>query len=137
MLTLSLREGDYFMIGDNIKIVYNRSTGKDCVHINVEAPKNLRILRGQLFEAEIADRARSNDKEAQKIRDELLEMHELRDKDYERRRKLRKKYRDKVVSGEIEPNVPVDLIVEKEERRIAAREKERKVLAGVENPYKR
>ena len=134
MLSISLREGDYFMIGDNIKIIYNRSAGKDSVHINVEAPRELKILRGQLYEEEIALRAKANDKKAQQIRDELLEMHDQRDATYERRRNLRKKYREKILSGQIQPKVSPDLLAEKEERRIAAREKERRILTGTQNP---
>ncbi|MEW4453906.1 carbon storage regulator [Bremerella sp. JC817] len=47
MLVLSRKVGDSIKIGDNIEIVINRISGNR-VTIGVEAPKDVRILRGEV-----------------------------------------------------------------------------------------
>lgn len=47
MLVLSRKVGDSIKIGDNIEIVVNRISGNR-VTIGVEAPKDVRILRGEV-----------------------------------------------------------------------------------------
>ena len=47
MLVLSRKVGDSIRIGDNIEIVVNRISGNR-VTIGVEAPKDVRILRGEV-----------------------------------------------------------------------------------------
>ncbi|RCS42160.1 carbon storage regulator [Bremerella cremea] len=53
MLVLSRKVGDSIKIGDNIEIVINRISGNR-VTIGVEAPKDVRILRGEV-EVELDD----------------------------------------------------------------------------------
>ncbi|MBA2115098.1 carbon storage regulator [Bremerella alba] len=55
MLVLSRKVGDSIKIGDNIEIVVNRISGNR-VTIGVEAPKDVRILRGEV-ELELDDDA--------------------------------------------------------------------------------
>ena len=81
MLVVTLREGDYVMIGDNIKVHYNRPNGKDQLAIGIEAPKEVEIIRGKLYEERVAEKAAEGDKEAQILSKQLK-------KEYvERRRK--------------------------------------------------
>ncbi|MEW4562679.1 carbon storage regulator [Bremerella sp. JC770] len=47
MLVLSRKVGDSIKIGDNIEIVVNRISGNR-VTIGVDAPKDVRILRGEV-----------------------------------------------------------------------------------------
>ncbi len=47
MLVLSRKVGDSIKIGDNIEIVINRISGNR-VTIGVDAPKDVRILRGEV-----------------------------------------------------------------------------------------
>lgn len=47
MLVLSRKVGESIKIGDNIEIVINRISGNR-VTIGVEAPKDVRILRGEV-----------------------------------------------------------------------------------------
>ncbi len=47
MLVLSRKVGDSIRIGDNIEIVVNRISGNR-VTIGVDAPKDVRILRGEV-----------------------------------------------------------------------------------------
>jgi len=55
MLVLSRKVGDSIKIGDNIEIVVNRISGNR-VTIGVDAPKDVRILRGEV-ELELDDDA--------------------------------------------------------------------------------
>lgn len=49
MLVLSRRVGEVLTIGENIKITVTRIKG-DKVRIGIEAPKEVRVLRGELKE---------------------------------------------------------------------------------------
>jgi sRNA-binding carbon storage regulator CsrA len=95
VLQITLREGDYFMIGDNIKIEYDRSMGKDSVHVNVHAPRNLKILRGSLYEEELERRIGVGDVLASRIKEDLDARHEKRQPYYANRRKLRTEYEER------------------------------------------
>ena len=55
MLVLSRKVGESIKIGDNIEIVVNRISGNR-VTIGVDAPKDVRILRGEV-ELELDDDA--------------------------------------------------------------------------------
>jgi carbon storage regulator len=60
MLVLSRRVGEKLVIGDNITVVVNRMAGNR-VSLGIEAPDNVRIVRGELssivrsFDEESAD----------------------------------------------------------------------------------
>lgn len=47
MLKLSLREGEYITIGDNIKVAYVGSNGKNGRFL-IDAPRELNIVRSKL-----------------------------------------------------------------------------------------
>ena len=47
MLVLSRKEGEQLMIGDDIVITINRISGNR-VAIGIDAPRNVRIVRGEL-----------------------------------------------------------------------------------------
>ena len=47
MLVLSRRVGEKLVIGDNITVVVNRMAGNR-VSLGIEAPDNVRIVRGEL-----------------------------------------------------------------------------------------
>ena len=53
MLVLSRKEGEQLVIGDNIKLTVNRISGNR-VAIGIEAPKDVRIVRGELERFELA-----------------------------------------------------------------------------------
>ena len=63
MLVLSRKVGEQLVIGDNIRVVIHRVAGNR-VTIGIEAPNDVRIIRGELqvhdanFEAEFEDSAR-------------------------------------------------------------------------------
>ena len=81
MLIVSLREGDYVMIGDNIKVHYDSRRGADQLAIGIEAPRDVSVLRGKLYEEGIAKLAEEGDEEALALSKKLK-------KEYKERRRL-------------------------------------------------
>jgi len=57
MLVLSRKEGEKLVIGDNITVVVSRVAGNR-VTLGIEAPADVRIIRGEL---------KAQDKEVQKV----------------------------------------------------------------------
>ena len=53
MLVLSRKVGEKIVIGDNITVVVNRVSGNR-ISLGIEAPSNVRIIRGELAEAATA-----------------------------------------------------------------------------------
>ena len=52
MLVLSRKEGEQLLIGDNIVLTINRISGNR-VAIGIEAPREVRIVRGELERHEV------------------------------------------------------------------------------------
>ena len=53
MLVLSRKEGEQLVIGDNIVLTVNRINGNR-VSIGIEAPRDIRIVRGELNRNEVS-----------------------------------------------------------------------------------
>jgi len=53
MLVLSRKEGEKLVIGDNIVLTINRINGNR-VAVGIEAPRDIRIVRGELDRHEVA-----------------------------------------------------------------------------------
>lgn len=53
MLVLSRKEGEQLLIGDDVVLTINRISGNR-VAIGIEAPRNVRIVRGELQKHERA-----------------------------------------------------------------------------------
>ena len=104
MLMITLREGDYFMVGGNVKVSYERSEGKDALILGVDAPKDVQILRGKYYENEIAKLAEAGDVKAQEIHKQLAEDYEKRRRKYNARRSSRSEQQRRVDAGEIKPS---------------------------------
>ncbi len=51
MLTISLREGEYFTLNNNMVVKVTRAAGRRCT-LSVEAPREVPITRGSLLERE-------------------------------------------------------------------------------------
>lgn len=49
MLCITMRKGDYFTIGEDIVIQFDHETSNR-IHLNITAPKDLVILRGDVLE---------------------------------------------------------------------------------------
>ena len=46
MLKLSVRPGEYLIIGDNVKVIFTGGTGKN-LHVMVDAPKEVPVVRSK------------------------------------------------------------------------------------------
>lgn len=49
MLCITMRAGDYFTVGETTVVQYDRQTG-DRVHLIINAPREVTILRGDVLE---------------------------------------------------------------------------------------
>lgn len=49
MLKLSLRPGEYLMIGENVKVIFTGGTGNN-LRIMVDAPKEISVVRNKAAE---------------------------------------------------------------------------------------
>ena len=127
MLMLTLREGDYFVVGEDVKISYERCEGKDKVYIGIDAPKSVSVLRGKLYEEQIALKAAAGNTEAQITNEQLLEEYEERKQKYNRRRASRAEQERRAALGEIKPaaTAKTDLPIK---NRIHRNEKNRQAL---------
>jgi sRNA-binding carbon storage regulator CsrA len=123
LLYITLREGDYFMVGGNVKITYERTTGKDRMFIGIDAPRDVQVLRGQMYENEIAKLAEAGDPEAQEIHRKLLEEYEGRTRKYTARHTGGNINEANTAQGLSAPNETVT-------RHIQRMERGRKTLAG-------
>ncbi len=131
MLYITLREGDYFMVGNNVKITYERTAGRDSMYVGIDAPREVKVIRGQVYENEIAKLAETGDKRAIQLQRELLTDYEKRVKKYNARRASRAEHNRRIEAGEI--RMPDDWgqgNEETRERYLTRVERNRKVLAG-------
>ena len=52
MLVIGRRPGEYIVIGDEIKVKVVKSDAGD-IRLAVDAPKDIKIVRGEIYEEEI------------------------------------------------------------------------------------
>jgi carbon storage regulator CsrA len=88
MLCLTLSEGDYVMIGDSIKVHFNCTKGKEVV-FGVEAPRELLVVRSELYEDGLIKMAEDGDVGAQALTTRLQEEHAERRQKYSRKPRVR------------------------------------------------
>jgi len=62
VLVTTIFEGDYILIGNNVRVHFDHRVTKDTISISIEAPKDVTVLRGKLYEERgCADRHRPCD----------------------------------------------------------------------------
>lgn len=107
MLYLTLVEGDYALIGSNVKVVLERIDAKDRVFIGIEAPKDIPVVRSQIYEQNIAEQAAlTGDKDLEELSNKLSEQRIARRRKYHQRQNSRAEYERRLAAGEIEPANP-------------------------------
>jgi carbon storage regulator len=52
MLSLLVREGDYLLIGDDIRIHVQKGVGRN-MKIGIDAPRSVPVVRGAVYEKEL------------------------------------------------------------------------------------
>lgn len=55
MLTITRRAGERIYIGDDIVIMVSAIKGTSSVRLSIDAPRNIRITRGELVDGEVDD----------------------------------------------------------------------------------
>jgi len=101
MLHISLREGDYVMINGNIRVSYDSMNGKNHLVLGIDAPKEIEILRGKIYEEEIERLAAEGDENAKALAQKLKKEYQERRRKYETRRARREEQMHRMASGEI------------------------------------
>ena len=59
MLSLGAKLGEYIVIGDNIKVYVIKQDGN--LRLAIDAPKDVRILRGEVYEQMMAEKQQIKD----------------------------------------------------------------------------
>ena len=103
MLIVTLHEGDYVMIGDSVRVHFDHKRGRDSLALGIEAPKDLMVLRGKLYEEGVAEKAAKGDLEAKLLSQRLQSEHKERRRRSYIRQGRRQKQERRMAAGEIKP----------------------------------
>ena len=103
MLVLTLRQGDYLMIGDGIKVHYEAMEGKDHLILGIDAPREVPVVRGKIYEEAIAKQAAEGDEEAKILSRKLKKDYADRQRKADIRRRRRENQERRIAAGEIKP----------------------------------
>jgi len=99
MLNLTMRPGDYVLIGDEIRITYTGSRGNG-ICLDISAPRSMNVLRNKLYERIIEKKAAEGDQEAIQVNEAIIADKEERERErlanaqisaYVKQRKAQKK----------------------------------------------
>lgn len=71
MLNLNLSEGEYILIGDNIKVYFNQRLSLDSVAVAVDAPEDMLIMRRKPYIEGVALLAACGDDNARLLSEKL------------------------------------------------------------------
>jgi len=74
MLNVTIGQGEYVMIGDSIKVYFNRTKGK-ALSLGIEAPKDVKVLRRKVYEDGVEKMAGEGNQEAMVLSTRLKEEH--------------------------------------------------------------
>ena len=88
MLSLTMRSGEYLLIGNDIKITFQGANGGNSVSIGVEAPKSIKVTRSALYEKIIDEKVSMGDKKAIEISQALSANKFEREQDILRKKQL-------------------------------------------------
>ena len=103
MLLISLREGDYVMIGDDIRVSYDQLKGRDHLVLAIDAPRDVSIQRGKIYEENIKKMAEEGDSSAAELSGKLKKEYTDRARKAGIKRSRREDQERRVASGEIKP----------------------------------
>ena len=78
MLIMTMRKGDYVVIGEDITIHYDDSNGAQ-LSIGIDAPKSIPVLRGKVYEELVTQYAEAGMEEADELFKKLGRIHETRE----------------------------------------------------------
>ena len=64
MPTFTLKEGDYLLIGDNVRVYFKDKATRDSLQVGIEAPHDQLVLRSKLYVQHLAILAANGDEQA-------------------------------------------------------------------------
>ena len=96
MLRLTLNKNDYVTIGDDITVKYNKNNGEGTFSIAIAAPRDLKIQRKNLYEANLQEMADAGDLEAEFLLTLLEDESEERQKISASRKEKQQFHKNKV-----------------------------------------
>ncbi|MCL2015174.1 MAG: carbon storage regulator [Defluviitaleaceae bacterium] len=102
MLVINLNEGDYIMIGDNVRINYDHSQGSQVV-LAIDAPREIPVKRGKFYEEGLKKLAENGDLAAKQLYDKLQAEFEERQQQAYIRRNRNQHQNNRIAKGEIKP----------------------------------
>ena len=94
MLGLTMKKGDYLLIGNDIKITFQSACG-GVASIGVSAPKSVKITRSTLYEKIIDEKVARGDKKAVEISQTLTAERYEREQDILRKERLSQQIRER------------------------------------------
>jgi sRNA-binding carbon storage regulator CsrA len=74
MLNMTIGQGEYVLIGEAIKVYFNRTKGKE-LSIGIDAPRDLKVLRRSHYEDGVEKMAVEGNPEAVELSSRLKEEH--------------------------------------------------------------
>ncbi len=60
MLTVTVKEGEYIKIGNDIFVKYTSSLRADSISLSIQAPKEIPIARSKVYEKNLEQKAKSD-----------------------------------------------------------------------------
>ena len=90
MLHITMAQGEYVVISDNIKVYYDRLKGNNELVLTFDAPREVKILRQKIYEETLANEIGADTLEGEKIAEKLRTEREALDRAAELREEKRK-----------------------------------------------
>ena len=103
MLYITLNKGDYVMVGDNIRVYYEKPNGDNGFMIGIEAPKDVSILRSDLYKRMLAEESGEVTAHiaTQTIEEDYLERRNRNDSGKARRRQALRVQREQALNTKV------------------------------------
>jgi len=101
MPTFTLKEGDYLLIGDDVRVYFKDRADRDSLQVGIEAPQNQLVLRSKLYVQHLAILAANGDEQAKARYQVVKKGQEKIWRDNIQRRARRDEQERRIAMGEI------------------------------------
>lgn len=101
MHVMTFKEGDCLLIGDGIKLRFERKTDRNVMRIGIDAPKEVRILRRKPYEKNVVAQANAGDGDAWFLSEKLKIDYENTRRKTHASRARRDEQESRMAAGEI------------------------------------
>ena len=71
MLSLTMKDGDYFVIGDDIKITFSKSSYRGALSVGIDAPRSMKVVRNKLLEKIADEKAAAGDADGLAMKEQI------------------------------------------------------------------